>query len=191
MDTSNMNNMVILIVAILAALGVALLMWNSIQRRRRKALRTRFGHEYDHAVEIYGGPRPAEQELAAREKRVKTFNIRPLTPEQHQRFSTSWKEVQARFVDNPTMAVTQADSLVKEVMVARGYPMGDFEQRSADISVDHPNVVEHYRAAQDIAESNRHGQASTEDLRQAFMHYRVLFEDLLEVAPPLRRASAR
>ena len=101
----------------------------------------------------------------------------------------AWEKVQTRFVDDPSLAVNEADRLVKDLMQARGYPIADFEQRSADISVHHPNVVSHYRAARDIAVSNRQGRSSTEDLRQGIVHYRALFEDLLEVSPPLRRVN--
>ena len=181
---------IVAIVVILAAVVIGLVIWNVYRRRRTRTLKDQFGPEYQTAVESYG-PRRAEQELEARQKRVKTFDIRPLTPEQQQRFSASWKDVQARFVDNPSLAVSEADSLVKEAMQARGYPMVDFEQRSADISVDHPHVVSHYRAARDIAMANRQGRSSTEDLRQALVHYRSLFDELLETAPPMRRVNVR
>jgi len=183
------TNMVMAIMVVLGVLLVVFVAWEIAQRRRSKALRERFGPEYEHAVEAYGGPRRAERELATRQKRVKAFDIRPLTPEVYQHYSTAWEKVQKRFVDDPALAVNEADRLVKDLMQARGYPISDFEQRSADISVHHPNVVSHYRAARDIAVSNRQGGSSTEDLRQAIVHYRALFEDLLEVSPPLRRVN--
>src|SRR5206468_11604706 len=121
-----------------------------------------------------------EAELAAREKRVRKLEIRGLEPGEQSRFAEAWQKTQARFVDEPSQAVRDADGLVKEVMQARGYPVGDFDQRAADVSVDHPNVVTHYRAAHDIVSRNNQGQATTEDLRQAMIHYRSLFEELLE-----------
>jgi hypothetical protein len=187
-----MNTGVIL--AVVVVLGVVvggLLIWDSIVRRRTRALREKFGPEYEQALDTYGGARKAEQELAAREKRVKSFHLHPLTPELHQRFTTAWRDVQARFVEDPARAVGEADDLVKDLMQARGYPVSDFDQRSADVSVDHPHVVSHYRAAREVAVLSREGRASTEDLRRAVMHYRALFEDLLEVSPPLRRVGVR
>jgi len=180
---------IVALVAIIAVVVVGLVIWSIYRRRRTQTLKQQFGPEYQQAVESYGS-RKAERELEARQKRVKTFDLRPLTPEQQQRFGASWKDVQARFVDNPSAAVNEADALVKEVMQARGYPMVDFEQRSADISVDHPHVVSHYRAARDIALANRQGRTSTEDLRQALVHYRALFDELLE-SVPLRKVNVR
>ena len=118
------------------------------------------------------------------------MEIRALAPEERNRFAEAWKRTQARFVDEPSRAVGEADGLVKEVMQTRGYPMGDFEQRAADVSVDHPNVVTDYRAAHDIAARNKSGKATTEDLRQAMVHYRSLFEELLETAEPATRKEA-
>jgi len=150
-----------------------------VRRRRSESLRKHFGPEYKRTVDRYGNQRKAEAELAAREKRVRKFEIRSLAPEEQSRFAEAWKKTQARFVDEPSQAVGEADGLVKEIMQARGYPVGDFEHRAADISVDHPNVVTNYRAARDIALRNRSGKATTEDLRQAMVHYRSLFEELL------------
>jgi hypothetical protein len=171
------NTGVLVIVAILAllALGIAAF----ARRRRSDALRHRFGPEYDHAVERTGDRARAEAELAAREKRVAKLELRELPEPERVRFAESWRDVQARFVDNPGMAVRDADRLVKELMQAKGYPMGDFEQRAADISVDHPQVVTNYRAARAIAHANEQGQASTDHLREAMVHYRALFEELL------------
>ena len=185
------NDSIVAIVVSLIVLGAGLLTWYAIQRRRTRALRDRFGPEYEQAVDTYGGPRRAERELATRERRVQTFNIRTLTPEQHQRFSVAWQDAQTHFVDNPSRAVDEADGLVKDLLQTRGYPISDFEQRAADISVDHPHVVSHYRAARDIAVANRQGRSNTEDLRQAMVHYRSLFEELLEVSPPLRQVGVR
>jgi hypothetical protein len=153
------------------------------QRRRGERLREQFGPEYDRTVEAYGERGPAEKALEARAERVRGFRIQPLSTEQHQRYGEQWRQVQARFVDDPEGAIRDADHLCGEVMQARGYPMADFEQRAADVSVDHPNVVEHYRAAHAVATD---ANAGTEDLRQAMVHYRTLFEDLIETREPVR-----
>ena len=168
-----------LLVAIGAIVVVAAVVF-ALSRRRSQQLRQRFGSEYDRAVQAEGNARKAEAELAARAKRVESLHIRPLTPADATRFEGAWRVVQSRFVDDPGGAVTDADRLVGEVMAARGYPVGDFEQRVADISVDHPDVVMNYRAARDIAEMHARGAASTEDQRQAMVHYRALFHDLLQ-----------
>jgi hypothetical protein len=150
-------------------------------RRRSQRLQERFGPEYDRMVETDGDRRKVESELAAREKRRSALDIRPLDPETRDEFARQWRDTQARFVDEPGPAVQEADRLVAEVMKTRGYPMDDFQQREADVSVDHPQVVEHYRAGHGISLAYEHGEASTEDLRQAMVHYRSLFEELLEV----------
>jgi hypothetical protein len=168
-----------LVVAI-AVIVIAAVLWLAMSRRRSQQLRDRFGPEYEHAVRTEKNVRRAEATLEARAKRVDALHIRPLSPEDSTRFDATWRGVQARFVDDPKGAVTEADRLVGEVMAARGYPLGDFEQRVADISVDHPDVVMNYRAAREIALVHARGQASTEDLRQAMVHYRALFKDLLE-----------
>jgi len=165
---------------ILALVIGAAVAWLIIRRRHARQLRQKFGREYDHAVEKTGSKRQAETELQRREERVRQFDIRPLPAQQRAAYRDSWRQVQANFVDAPVRAVAEADELVTEVMQKRGYPMGDFEQRTEDLSVDHPVVVENYRAAHDIALRSDRGQADTEDLRQAMVHYRVLFEDLLE-----------
>ena len=177
MDTT----MMLVIVLALIAAGVAILL---LQRQRSVRLRDRFGPEYERTREAIGDARRAEAELAAREKRVDKFRIRPLDPAEAARFGEVWRHVQTLFVDDPKGAIAEADHLVNEVMTARGYPMADFDQRTADVSVDHPVVVEHYRAARAIAVRNDAGAASTEDLRQAVIHYRALFEDLLEDKKP-------
>jgi hypothetical protein len=169
----------LLIVAI-AAVVIVTLVWLVLSRRRSQQLRQRFGPEYDHALNAQGNVRRAEAELEARARRVAALHIRPLDPEDARRFDGSWRAVQTRFVDDPKGAVTEADRLVGELMAARGYPVGEFEQRVADISVDHPDVVMNYRAAREIALLHARGQATTEDLRQAMVHYRALFRDLLE-----------
>jgi hypothetical protein len=164
----------VVVLTILVSVAVGLM-----RRRRSTQLREGFGPEYDHAVSEHGGRSEAEADLIARRKRREQLDIRPLEPAARQRYLEQWQVVQARFVDDPSGAQSQADTLVLEVMRARGYPTDDFEQRAADISVDHPRVVEHYRAAHGISVAAIHGQASTEDMRQAVVHYRALFEELL------------
>ena len=175
----------LVIIAIVIAVVVLLL----LGRRRSAALRQKFGSEYRRAVGEFGDERKAEAELVAREKRVRGLNIRALTPEEQERFAEAWKRAQARFVDEPSQAAADADILVKELMQTRGYPVGDFEQRAADISVDHSEVVSNYRAAREIALRNNAGKATTEDIRQAMVHYRSLFEELLETTEPLMQTE--
>jgi hypothetical protein len=167
------------IVIIIAAIAIAFAVWMFIEKRRTQTLRTKFGSEYDRMVET-SGRRKAEAELERRTKRVEKFAIRSLRPEEQSRFAESWRQEQAHFVDDPRGAVENADRLVGEVMRARGYPVGEFEARAADLSVDHPRVVENYRIAHEIALRDSRGQANTEDLRRAMVSYRALFEDLLE-----------
>jgi hypothetical protein len=168
---------ILLIVAILA---IAFGLWMYLQRERTRKLRNRFGSEYDRAVSEHGSARRAEAVLEQREKRVTRLHLRPLSLEESDRFAMEWKKVQESFVDDPRLAVARADRLVGEAMGMRGYPMGEFEQRTADISVDHPEVCENYRAAHAIALRDESGQATTEDLRKAMQHYRNLFEEILE-----------
>ena len=176
---------ILLLVLIVVVIAVgAFLFW---QWRCSAALQKRFGPEYQRAVGELGDQRKAEAELVARERRVRSLDIRSLTPDEQAGFTASWKKAQARFVDEPSKAAADADILVKELMQARGYPVGDFEQRAADISVDHPNVVSNYRAARDIALRNNAGKATTEEIRQAMVHYRSLFEELLDTAQPATR----
>lgn len=168
---------IILVVALLVAAA-----WVLSQRKKRSLkLQQRFGPEYSRTVDEFGGRAKAESELKAREKRVEHLSITTLAPSEAARFSQAWNALQGRFVDNPKGVVAQADQLVRELMLARGYPMGDFERRSADISVDHPAVVETYRAAQAIAVRDQRGEANTEELRKAVVHFRALFDELLEV----------
>jgi hypothetical protein len=174
-----MNTTALIIVAVVVVV-IAVGVFLYLRRRRSENLRKQFGPEYKRAVDQYGDQRKAEAALAAREERVRKLEIRGLTADEQRRFSESWKQTQALFVDEPSRSVSEADRLVKELMQTRGYPMGDFQQRTADISVDHPHVVTNYRAARDIADRNKSGQATTEDLRQAMVHYRSLFEQLLE-----------
>jgi len=176
MDQNTIMIVVAIVVVIAAALG-----WLAWSRQRSTRLRDRFGDEYHREVSRTGNVSQAEAELAARERRVAKLHIRPLSHEDAARYGQSWRAIQTRFVDDPRAAVSEADRVVGEVMHARGYPVGDFEQQVADISVDHPDVVINYRAAREIAALHARGQASTEDLRQAMVHYRALFADLLEI----------
>jgi hypothetical protein len=165
---------VAVIVVVIGAIAFALL-----QKRRTEKLRQHFGPEYDRAVAEGGNRRIAESRLEERTERVKKFHIRPLTVEDRARFTDQWDRVQARFVDAPAGAVAEADQLIGDLMATCGYPMGDFEQRAADISVDHPIVTQNYRSAHEIAVRQAKGQASTEDLRRAMIHYRALFDELV------------
>jgi type VI protein secretion system component VasK len=167
------------------------LVWAYLRQRRSGELRDRFGPEYDRTLRESGSRRQAESELRHREKRMERLAIRPLTAGERSHYAELWKAQQARFVDSPTEAIREADRLVEEVMKLRGYPVGEFEQRAADISVDHPQVAENYRAAHDIALRNQRGQTSTEDLRKAMIFYRNLFEELLEDRPVLEERARR
>lgn len=173
-----MDNTTLIIVA-LAVLLVVVIIVVALRKQRSTNLREHFGPEYERAVHDAGGRRAAEAQLHDRAKRVAAFSIQPLHSGERQRYVAAWRGVQGRFVDDPRRAVTEADALLAEVMGARGYPVGDFEQRAADLSVDHPIVVQNYRAAHGIALRHARGEAGTEDLRQAMIHYRALFEDLV------------
>ncbi len=175
---------VLIVVVAIALVALAIAAWIVVQKIRTNRLRGRFGPEYERTVAEVGDRRKAEDELEARRKRVAKLTLRPLSQEEQERFGSEWAAAQARFVDDPKGAVADANRLVKEVMQARGYPMGDFEQRAADISVDHPRVVSNYRSAREIALRCETGKAGTEDLRKAVVYYRALFEELLE-APQL------
>lgn len=180
MDTTNPQTWMIL-GAVVTLVLIAASVWVAYRKKQSGRLKQQFGSEYGRAVEQLGSTSKAESELKAREKRVLGLTILPLAPSDAARFSEAWKALQGRFVDNPKGAVLQADQLVRELMTKRGYPVSDFEHRAADISVDHPAVVEHYRAAQAIAVRDERGEADTEELRQAVVHYRALFDELLEV----------
>jgi hypothetical protein len=167
----------LIIVAILVVVAIALI----ARRRRSESLKRRFGPEYDRIVrEQHGDARRAEAALAEREKRVEKFPLRTLSAVDREAYAMEWAAVQRRFVDDPAAAVGTADRLVTRVMTDRGYPMTNFEQRAADISVSYPAVVENYRSAHDIAARHANGSATTEELRQAMVHYRSLFDELLE-----------
>lgn len=179
-----MSTPVIAIIVIVAVIviGAAIMLK---RRREGERLKQQFGPEYEHQLHEAGGSKSqAESALLAREKRVKSLDIKPLPPEQQRAFADNWQQVQARFVDDPERSIALADALVADVMKARGYPVDDFEQRAADISVDHPGVVQNYRAAHEIALRQSRGQADTEDLRSALLGYRSLFEELLHADAP-------
>lgn len=189
-----MDKTIIIIVAaaMVAVAAIAAAVWMYLRKKQTQRLQSRFGPEYDRLAAVEGGRGRAEKTLHEREKRVEKLNLVPLSPEDRDRFAGAWRLEQAGFVDNPQAAVANADSLVTEVMKARGYPMGDFEQQVADISVDHALVVRNYRIAHDIALRDGSGETSTEELRTALLHYRMLFEDLLDVhvAEPENQKSA-
>jgi hypothetical protein len=176
----------VVIVALIVAVGFIVR-----EQRRRQSLRLQrqFGPEYSRVVETAGDRSKAEAELLSREKRVARLKIMPLSPSDAARFSDAWGTLQTRFVDNPRGTVVEADRLVRDLMIKRGYPMADFEHRAADISVDHPQLVETYRAAQTIAARDERGEASTEELRKAVVYYRALFDELLEVRSPNKAES--
>lgn len=168
---------VAVIVAILVAAALA---YVGYQQYRRKQLREGFGPEYDRTVADAPSRREAEAELAERKKRHDELDIRPLPPEASERYRSEWDAVQSRFVDDPDGAIREADGLIQRVMRERGYPVDDFERRADELSVDYPDVVEHYRQGHTIADRAETGEATTEDLRQALVHYRSLFERMLE-----------
>jgi hypothetical protein len=187
MQMDNTTLIVVVVAVVLVAGAVALLL---TRRRRTDALRSRFGPEYERAVAATGKVGAAERILEDRAKRVASFNLRPLSADEAQRFSNSWKIVQAHFVDDPRTAVLEADRLIDEVMRARGYPEEDPARQLEDLSVEHARVIEHYRAGRTIVVRHGQGQASTEDLRQAMVHFRALFEELVSQAThAVRRAS--
>ncbi|MGO4880275.1 MAG: hypothetical protein ACLP59_05575 [Bryobacteraceae bacterium] len=174
---STLSAILIIIVIILLAAVV----WLTIAWRRSQRLRSKFGPEYPRAVSEFGDRQRAERELERREKRVQNLEIRPLAPATRDRFVKAWHDDQERFVDDPKGALMEAERLVQAVMRERGYPVADFDQRVGDISVDHPELVQNYRAAREVVLRQQHGQASTEDMRRALVHYRTLFDELLEV----------
>ena len=193
METIDTQTWVILAAVVVLAL-IAVGAWFYIRKKQSQKqslkLQERFGPEYDRTVKELGSRTKGESELKAREKRVERLEILPLAPSEAARFSGAWRSLQGRFVDNPKGVVVQAEQLVRELMEKRGYPMGDFERRAADISVDHPDVVANYRSAQAIAVRDQRGAADTEELRKAVVHYRALFDELLEVREPRQEIIA-
>jgi hypothetical protein len=184
---ANTTAAVVAIVVLAIAVGAIALIVRAVRSRQ---LRARYGAEYEHTVKAVGGRREAEEQLHEREKRVQAYTLTPLTPDDRSRFSISWRDVEATFVSNPAGAVARADELLTNVMAARGYPMADFDQRAADLSVDHADVVTNYRAAHDIATRHSENAANTEELRQAMIHYHALFDELVGELPDARSATA-
>ena len=172
-----------ILIVIAAVLIVGAIAWKAFSARRRRGLQNRFGDEYDRTLADAPSRREAEANLNEREKRREELDIRPLQPPSRDRYASQWQNTQAAFVDDPEAAVTDADRLIQQVMRERGYPVDDFEQRANDLSVDHPDVISNYRAAHGIARANDRNNASTEDLRTAMVHYRALFDELLETEP--------
>jgi hypothetical protein len=184
----------LLLFVVLAVIAAAFAVAQQRKRQQRQFLQERFGPEYERLQAEHGRASLAERELLARQKRVQRFKLRDLSEKEQASFTLGWSQAQVKFVDEPNQAVRQADELIKALMAARGYPVENFEQRVADLSVDHANVVQHYRAARALADGNREGRANTEELRQAFVHYRALFGDLLQqhnAAAPVSFQEAR
>lgn len=171
--------MIIAIVLVLVIIG-ALLVSAFTRRRRAERLQDHFGPEYDHTVQAIGDEKKAQIELEERQKHVEALDIRPLSDIERERYQADWTAVQSKFVDEPGQAIVDADRLIMEVMQVRAYPVSDFEQRAADLSVSYPNLVSNYRAAREIAIKNEQQKANTEELRQAMIYYRSLFEELLK-----------
>ena len=180
------SNPLFLVVAVLIVLAIVLGCVFYLRRRKKASdgLRTRFGPEYDRAVLAHGSERKAEAKLVDRETRVEGMKIRELGATERARFIADWQAVQARFIDHPKGSVTEADELISAMLIARGYPVADFDRRAADISVNHPRLVEYYRSAHGIAVRLGKDEASTEDLRTAMIQYRSLFDELVELRLP-------
>jgi len=185
------TQLMIAAVVVVVAVVIAVAGYLTYRRSRTRAFRTRFGPEYDRAVKTHGSSRKAEAKLADRETHVKTLELRDLGVTERERFVADWQVVQARFVDHPKIAVNEADELISSLLVARGYPKGSFDQRSADISVSYPRVMEDYRLANGIAVRPGRVDASTEELRTAMIQYRTIFDELVQVQkPPAKRTAA-
>ncbi|HVR12793.1 MAG TPA: hypothetical protein VMS41_03355 [Gaiellaceae bacterium] len=184
-----MSTWVWILIVAAAVLIVAMVAWGMMKRKQTKQLQSQFGPEYERTVEAADNKKTAESELAARRERREQLDIRPLSSAARERYVHQWQIVQVQFVDNPSGAVASADQLIQSVMADRGYPVKDFETRAADLSVDHPDVVENYRHGHRLAQKAADGDGSTEDLRQAMRHYRALFDDLVEptVDEPMTR----
>jgi hypothetical protein len=169
-----------IVIAAVVVIVVLAIIWSALRSKRTRALQDTFGNEYDRTVDQAGDRSAAERELRERQKQHDKLDLRPLSPESRERYVRRWQSTQARFVDDPSGAVAEADRLVQEVMKERGYPTKDFDRRVADISVEHPDLVEKYRTADGIARASERGEASTEDMRHSVRHYRALFAELLE-----------
>ena len=187
MNMDSQTQAILVVVLVLVVLGIVA--WIVSRKKQSKYLQQRFGPEYAHAVDELGSKSKGESELKAREVRVEHLHIVALPAAEAAWFGLEWKALQGRFVDNPKGVLAQADQLVRELMGKRGYPMADFAHRAADISVDHPTVVAHYRAAEAIALRDQRGEADTEALRQGVVHYRALFQELLDNSEPRPTAA--
>jgi len=179
-DTTTIVIVVLVLVLVGAFLGASF-----ARRKRSTQLQEKFGPEYDHTVQAMGNEKKAQAELDERQKYVEALNIRALSPNERERYLADWTATQSKFVDEPGQAVIDADRLIMEVMQLRNYPVSDFDQRAADISVNYPALVTNYRAAREIANKNKQQQANTEELRQAMIYYRSLFEELLGTETPV------
>ena len=174
----NTTYMIIAVALIVVVLGIVLLPMLA-RRKRSDRLHDQFGSEYEHTVQVLGDEKKAQNELEERQKYVKALDIRPLSEIEHKRYTADWAAIQSKFVDEPGQAIVDADRLIMEVMQLRAYPIADFEQRAADVSVSYPALVSNYRAARVIALKNQEHKADTEELRQAMIYYRSLFDELL------------
>ncbi len=191
MDTQISTTGLMVIIGVIVLAVIIIFAFVSMRRRRTERLRSQFGDgEYARTVQKIGSRRRAEAELQNRKQRVAGFDIRPLSAGDRDHFKELWRNIQARFVDSPGAAVTEADQLIRDVMSKRGYPMGNFEERAGNISVHHPLVVENYRVAHDIAIRQVQGEANTEDLRQAMIHYRNLFDELVREQGEIKEKAA-
>ncbi len=186
----NTTYIIIAVVVVLVILA-AILAPRFARRQRSDRFQKQYGPEYDRTVQTAGSEKKAQTELNDRQKHVATLKIRPLSASERERYMADWKTVQAKFVDQPGQATVEADHLIMEVMQLRDYPVSDFEQRAADVSVQYPALVTNYRAAREIAIKNEQHHVGTEDLRQAMIHYRSLFDELLksETVPPEKKAA--
>ena len=192
----SLNTTTLIAIVAVAVILVAFVAWLAYGANQSKRLKQRFGPEYDAVLKRTGSKAKAEAELRRRQKRVDSFEIVPLAPAEVTRFSQAWTRLQGSFVDDPKGVLIEADLLVRELLLKRGYPVADFDLRAADISVDHPVVVDNYRAAQRIVSLDQRGEATTEDLRKAVVHFRALFDELLgvnksrEAMPPAAKMAA-
>jgi hypothetical protein len=185
-----MDNTTIIIIVVLVVVIIGVIVGLVFARRNRsERLHEHFGPEYDRTVQTMGGEKKAQTELNERQKHVEALDIRPLSVSERERYLADWTAVQSKFVDEPGQAIVDADRLIVEVMQIRGYSVSDFEQRAADISVKYPALVSNYRGAREIANKNKQGQANTEELRQAMIYYRSLFEELLKTEPVIREVK--
>jgi hypothetical protein len=179
-----MQTWIWIVIAVAVLIAVVLVVWAAIRANRTKKLHEQFGTEYDRVAADAPTKRDAESELLERRRRREQFDIRPLSKDERDVYRSQWLAIQAEFVDDPSASVAKADSLIQNVMRARGYPVDDFDTRAGDLSVDHPDVVENYRAGHGIAVAHERGKAGTEELRKAVQHYRALFEELVEAREP-------